>query len=106
MFPWFRGQCVFGLLACPAGGTPMKSIKVSADAMRRRMARFKDLKSYQYQNEAASGIPMEVLEKIAAHRVYPLMVPASYIGRSAQAPIKSAPGLVLSIAECPPKDGP
>ena len=84
----------------------MKSIKVSTDEMRRRMARFKDLKSYQYQNEAASGIPMEVLEKIAAHRVYPLMVPAGYTGRSAQAPIKSAPGLVLSIAECPPNDGP
>src|SRR5262245_61430244 len=84
----------------------MKSIKVGAEEMRRRMARFKDLKSYQYQNETASGIPMEVLEKIAAHRVYPLMVPASYTGRSAQAPIKGAPGLVLSIAECPPNDGP
>jgi uncharacterized RmlC-like cupin family protein len=84
----------------------MKSIKVSKDEMRRRMARFKELKSYQYQNEAASGIPAEVMEKIAAHRVYPLMVPASYKGRSAQAPIKGAPGLVLSIAECPPGDGP
>src|SRR5262245_37188214 len=84
----------------------MKSIQVSADEMRPRTARFKDLRSYQYQNESASGIPMEVLEKIAAHRVYPLMVPESYSGRSAQAPIKSAPGLVLSIAECPPGDGP
>ena len=84
----------------------MKSIKVAPEEMRRRMARFKELKSYQYQNEAASGIPAEVMEKIAAHRVYPLMVPASYKGRSAQAPIKGAPGLVLSIAECPPGDGP
>ena len=85
----------------------MKSIKVTPeDEMRRRMARFKELESYQYQNEAASGIPAEVMEKIAAHRVYPLMVPESYKGRSAQAPIKGAPGLVLSIAECPPGDGP
>jgi uncharacterized RmlC-like cupin family protein len=84
----------------------MKSIKVSADEMRRRMAHFKDLKSYQYQNEAAVGIPTSVLEKIAAHRVYPLMVPQDYKGRSAQAPIKGAPGVVLSIAECPPGDGP
>ena len=84
----------------------MKSVKIGADAMRRRMARFKDLKSYQYQNETASGIPMAVLERIAAHRVYPLMVPAGYTGRSAQAPIKGASGLVLSIAECPPNDGP
>lgn len=84
----------------------MKSIKVAPEEMRGRMARFRDLKSYQYQNEAAGGIPMAVLEKIAAHRVYPLMVPASYTGRSAQAPIKGAPGVVLSIAECPPGDGP
>jgi uncharacterized RmlC-like cupin family protein len=84
----------------------MKSIKVSAQDMQRRMAHFKDLQSYQYQNEAAAGIPTEVLEKIAAHRVYPLMVPEGYKGRSAQAPIKGAPGVVLSIAECPPGDGP
>ena len=84
----------------------MKSIKVTPEQMSRRMARFKDLESYQYQSEAANGIPMEVLEKIAAHRVYPLMVPESYTGRSAHAPIKGAPGIVLSIAECPPGDGP
>src|SRR5262245_42527275 len=86
--------------------TSMKSVRATQDEMRRRTARFKELKSYQYQNEAAGGIPMEVLEQIAAHRVYPLMVPESYAGRSAQAPIKGAPGLVLSIAECPPGDGP
>jgi uncharacterized RmlC-like cupin family protein len=84
----------------------MKSIKVTLEEMGRRMARFKDLQSYQYQSESAAGIPMEVLEKIAAHRVYPLMVPANYSGRSALAPIKGAPGVVLSIAECPPGDGP
>ena len=84
----------------------MKSVKVSPEQMSRRMARFKDLKSYQHQQEAANAIPVEVMETIAAHRVYPLMVPQSYTGRSAQAPIKGAPGLVLSIAECPPGDGP
>ena len=84
----------------------MKSVKVTRDQMARRMARFKDLKSYQYQQEAANGIPMEVMEKIAAHRVFPVMCPETYSGRSAQAPIKGAPGIVLSIAECPPGDGP
>lgn len=84
----------------------MKSVKVTRDQMARRMARFKDLKSYQYQQEAANGIPMEVMETIAAHRVFPLMCPETYSGRSAQAPIKGAPGIVLSIAECPPGDGP
>ena len=33
-------------------------------------------------------------------------MPETYSGRSAQAPIKGAPGIVLSIAECPPGDGP
>jgi len=84
----------------------MKSVKVTRDQMMRRMARFKNLKSYQYQQEAANAIPMEVMEQIAAHRVYPVMCPETYSGRSAQAPIKGAPGVVLSIAECPPGDGP
>src|SRR5688500_10689204 len=88
------------------GKSRMKSIKVATDAMSRRIARFKELKSYQYLNEAANGIPAEVMAKIAAHRVYPLMCPETYSGRSAQAPIKGAPGVVLSIAECPPGDGP
>ncbi len=84
----------------------MKSLKATQEQMGRRMARFKELKSYQYLNEAANGIPAEVMAKIAAHRVYPLMCPETYTGRSAQAPIKGAPGIVLSIAECPPGDGP
>jgi uncharacterized RmlC-like cupin family protein len=84
----------------------MKSVKVSPEQMMQRRARFGDLRSYQHQQAEANCIPVEVMEQIAAHRVYPLMVPETYTGRSAQAPIKGAPGLVLSIAECPPGDGP
>ncbi len=84
----------------------MKSVKVSPEQMKQRLARFTDLRSYQHQQAEANAIPVEVMETIAAHRVYPLMVPEAYTGRSAQAPIKGAPGLVLSIAECPPGDGP
>ena len=47
----------------------------------------------------------DVLEKIAARKVFPLMVPEGYKGRNAQAPIKGAPGLSLSITESPPGDG-
>ena len=35
-----------------------------------------------------------------------MMVPANYACRSAQAPLKGADGLALTIAECPPGDGP
>jgi uncharacterized RmlC-like cupin family protein len=84
----------------------MKTVTVSPEEMRRRTVRFKDLESYQEQQERASGIPRPVLERIAAHRVYPVMVPEGYVGRSAFAPLKGAPGLSINIAECPPGDGP
>lgn len=82
----------------------MLSRKVSVEEMARRSAKFKDLKSYQAQQEV-NGIPSAVLEKIAARRVYPLMVPEGYTGRSAMAPIKGAAGLSLTITESPPGDG-
>jgi uncharacterized RmlC-like cupin family protein len=84
----------------------MKSVQVTPEQMARRVVRFGALQSYQQQQQSANAIPMEVMEQIAAHRVYPVMVPESYSGRSAQAPLKGAPGVVLSIAECPPGDGP
>ena len=83
----------------------MKSRDISVQAMTRRTAKFSDLQPYQSQQQDASGIPQAVLEKIAARRVYPLMVPEGYTGRSAMAPIKGAPGLALSITESPPGDG-
>ena len=80
----------------------MKSRDISVEAMARRTAKFSDLQPYQSQQQDASGIPQAVLEKIAARRVYPLMVPEGYTGRSAMAPIKGAPGLALSITDSPP----
>lgn len=84
----------------------MKTVVITPEEMNRRTVRFKALESYQHQQEKLAGIPAAVLEKIAAHRVYPMMIPASYSGRSAQAPLKGADGLALTIAECPPGDGP
>jgi uncharacterized RmlC-like cupin family protein len=83
----------------------MKTIQVSPEQMVARTARFNKLESYQAQH-AASGIPQPILEKIAARRVYPVMVPENYTGRSQSAPVKGAEGLAVSIAECPPGDGP
>ncbi len=65
----------------------MKTVVVTPDEMNRRTVRFKTLESYQQQHEKGAGVPVAVLEKIAAHRVYPIMVPANYAGRSAQAPL-------------------
>jgi uncharacterized RmlC-like cupin family protein len=43
---------------------------------------------------------------VAAGKVYPVMVPATYAGRNKGAPVKGEPGLSVSIAECPPGNGP
>jgi len=74
--------------------------------MQSRVARFKNLQTYQQQNLAAHGIPPGAVEKITARRVYPVMAPADYQGRSAGAPVKGPRGLIVSIAECEPGNGP
>ena len=60
------------------------------------------LKNYQ---KDLNGIPPGAFERIAAHSVYPIMVPEGYKGRSTEAPIKGAKGLILTITESPPGDG-
>jgi len=74
--------------------------------MEARVARFNTLQTYQRQNFDAHGIPPGAVEKITARRVYPVMAPADYQGRSAGAPVKGPRGLIVSIAECEPGNGP
>jgi uncharacterized RmlC-like cupin family protein len=78
---------------------------VTPEEMNARVARFKKLDSYQKQH-ADNGLPQDAMEKVAAGKVYPVMVPASYSGRNKGAPVKGEPGLSVSIAECPPGNGP
>jgi uncharacterized RmlC-like cupin family protein len=82
----------------------MKTVQVSPEEMAKRTVRHQQLKSYQQQNEQR-GIPDAAFDTVAARRVYPIMVPEAYAGRSAMAPLKGAPGLALTIAECPPGNG-
>lgn len=84
----------------------MKSIEVSPEEMAKRAAKFKDLRPYSDQHDESTGIPRKAMEKLTAHRVYPVMVPESYTGRSSMAPVKAGERVVLAIAECPPGDGP
>ncbi len=83
----------------------MKSKNITPEEMQKRTAHFKDLQPYKRQQNESIGIPPGAFERIAAHSVYPIMVPEGYTGRSAQAPIKGAPGLILTITESPPGDG-
>jgi quercetin dioxygenase-like cupin family protein len=72
----------------------------------RRVARFGKLQSYQQQNQQVHNIPPAAMERVTARRVYPVMAPADYQGRSAGAPVKGPRGLIVTIAECEPHNGP
>jgi quercetin dioxygenase-like cupin family protein len=79
---------------------------LTPERMEKRTARFKKLESYQRQNLDTYNIPLGAMEKITARRVYPVMAPADYQGRSAGAPVKGPRGLIVTIAECEPGNGP
>jgi hypothetical protein len=88
------------------GGTAMTTKSLTSEKMEARVARFNKLQTYQRQNFETHGIPAGAVEKITARRVYPVMAPADYQGRSAGAPVKGPRGLIVSIAECEPGNGP
>lgn len=84
----------------------MKTIDITPEQMAARTARFASLRPYSQQQAEANGIPTGAMERLTAHRVYPVMVPESYTGRSENAPVRGGHNVVLSIAECPPGNGP
>ncbi len=84
----------------------MQTRSLAPEQMQARVARFGKLQTYQRQNFEARNIPPGAVEKVTARRVYPVMAPADYQGRSAGAPVKGPRGLIVSIAECEPGNGP
>lgn len=83
----------------------MTTQSLSPETMEKRVARFNKLQTYQQQNFATHGIPAGAVEKITARKVYPVMAPADYQGRSVpetaeQAdPISYAPSLAKEIED-------
>jgi mannose-6-phosphate isomerase-like protein (cupin superfamily) len=69
------------------------------------LARFTELVSYQSQH-ADNGIPREVMEYLAANKVFPVVCPPGLVGRNALAPLRGWPGLCITIAQCTPNQGP
>jgi mannose-6-phosphate isomerase-like protein (cupin superfamily) len=84
----------------------MGSKSLTPEQMETRVARFNKLESYQKQNFDKHNIPPGAVEKVTARKVFPVMAPADYQGRSAGAPVKGPRGLIVSIAECEPNNGP
>ena len=84
----------------------MKTIDVTPSEMKRRTARFSELKPYKQSHNDAKGIPPGAIEMVSANCVYPVMSPEGWSGRNSAAAVKGAPGLTVSLAECPPGDNP
>ena len=82
----------------------MSDINVSPEQMAKRLARFGDLKPYKDTMNAAHGIPPEAMRMMSPDKVYPIMSPEGWTGRSKIAPVKGAPGLTVTLVECPPGD--
>ena len=74
----------------------MATKSLTPEKMEARVARFDKLQTYQRQNFEPHNIPPGAVEKEAARRVYPIMAPADYQGRSAGAPVKGPRGLYQS----------
>ncbi|MDA0785614.1 MAG: cupin domain-containing protein [Proteobacteria bacterium] len=79
-------------------------IELSPEDMQKRVARFADLVPYKDTMNAAHGIAPEAMQLMSSDKVFPVMSPEGWEGRSKIAPIKGAPGLTVTIAECPPGD--
>src|ERR1700684_3488535 len=88
------------------GGAAVTTQSLGPEAMEKRVARFDKLQTYPQQNFATHGIPAGAVEKITARKVYPVMAPADYQGRSAGAPVKGPRRLSVTVAECERGTGP
>jgi uncharacterized RmlC-like cupin family protein len=83
----------------------MKTIDVGPDGMDEHIVRFKDLQPKQAQYKDL-GIPVAAYEMLTAKTLYSLLAPADAAGSHQFAAALGPPGLSITIAECPPGNGP
>jgi len=74
------------------------------DTVPQRIARYGDLVPYKDSMSRSDNIPPEAMMMMSPDKVMPLMSPLGWEGRSKIAPVKGAPGLTITLAECPPGD--
>jgi uncharacterized RmlC-like cupin family protein len=83
----------------------MKTIDIGPDGMNEHIVRFRELKPKQGVY-AKFGIPAAAYEMLTAKTLYTLLAPADAAGSHQFAAARGPAGLSISIAECPPGDGP
>ena len=74
------------------------------DTIAQRVARYAQLVPYKDTMNQNNGIPAEAVMMMSPDKVMPIMSPLGWQGRSKIAPVKGAPGLTITLAECPPGD--
>jgi uncharacterized RmlC-like cupin family protein len=88
---------------------PVRTRCPSQEEMKRRIARFRELKSTKAKHAESKGIPMEVFEIMTAKTTYNVMSPADLGGQLSPKPVVEggdAGVFRLGIVTCPPGNGP
>ena len=83
----------------------MKTVEIGPNGMEKHIVRFKDLKPKQGNYESL-GIPNEAYEMLTAKTLYSLLAPSNAAGSDQFASAIGPDNLSLTIAECPPGNGP
>jgi uncharacterized RmlC-like cupin family protein len=85
---------------------PQRDPNPTVEQMEARVARFDKLVPYKETMNTAHGIPVEAMRMMSTEKVFPVMSPKEWTGRSSVAPVKGETGLTVTIAEAPPGDHP
>jgi quercetin dioxygenase-like cupin family protein len=81
----------------------MKTIRISQAEMQKRIARFRELKPLPIQNEA---IPEQARDVVYARKLLSVIGLETTTPINSGAPIVGAAGMTLTLALCPPGQGP
>ncbi len=82
----------------------MKTIRMSAAEMQKRISRFRDLKPLPIQQ---SDIPLGARDVVYARKLLSVIgLENAYTPINAEAPIVGAAGMTMTLAVCPPGQGP
>jgi quercetin dioxygenase-like cupin family protein len=81
----------------------MKTVRISKEQMARRIARFQELKPLPIQDAA---IPEKARDVVYARKLLSVIGLDSATPISAEAPIRGAAGMTMTLAVCPPGQGP
>src|SRR5688500_20216989 len=80
----------------------MTRSQLTPEQMAKRVARYGDLRPYKDTMNDAHGIPPEAMRMMSPDKVFPIMSPEDWTGRSKIAPVKGEAGLTVTLVECSP----